>query len=75
MKQYRLLLYTNKLLTINYQQILALFSKKSNNLHKVNGSVGYEMQRFFTLWNSLKCHSRKNLNCQVHQDMKLNAGL
>ena len=22
-----------------------------------------------------KCHSRENLNCQVHQDMKLNAGL
>ena len=31
------------------------------------------MQCFFTSWNSPKCHSRKNLNCQVHQDMKLNA--
>ena len=30
------------------------------------------MQCFFTSW---KCHSSKNLNCQVHQDMKLNAGL
>ena len=26
-------------------------------------------------WNSPKCHSRKNLNCQAHQDMKLNARL
>ena len=33
------------------------------------------MQCFFTSWNSPKCHSRKDLNCQVHQDMKLNAGL
>ena len=34
------------------------------------------MQCFFiTSWNSPKCHSRKTLNCQVHQDMKLNAGL
>ena len=32
------------------------------------------MQCFFTSRNSLKGHSRKNLNCQVHQDMKLNAG-
>ena len=24
---------------------------------------------------SPKCHSRKNLNCQVHQDIKLNVGL
>ena len=37
----------------------------------INDSVGYEMQRFFTSWNSPKCHSRKNLNCQVHQGMKL----
>ena len=41
----------------------------------MNDLVGYEMQCFFTSWNSPKCHSRKNLNCQVHQDMKLNAGL
>ena len=33
------------------------------------------MQCSFTSWNSLKCHSRKNLNCQAHQYMKLNAGL
>ena len=33
------------------------------------------MQFFFTSCNSPKCYSRKNLNCQVHKDMKLNAGL
>ena len=33
------------------------------------------MQCFFTSWNFPKCHSRKNFNCQVHHDMKLNAGL
>ena len=33
-----------------------------NNLQKINDSVGYEMQCFFTSWNSPKCHSRKNLN-------------
>ena len=68
MKQYRLLSYTNKLITINYQ-------KESNNLQKMNDSVGYEMQCFLTSRNSPKRHSRKNLNRQVYQDMKLNAGL
>ena len=29
------------------------------------------MQCFFTSWNSPNCHSRKKLNCQAHQDMKL----
>ena len=33
------------------------------------------MHCFFTSRNSPKCYSRKNLNCQVHQDIKLNAGL
>ena len=28
------------------------------------------MQCFFTSWNSPKCHSRKDLNCQVHQNMR-----
>ena len=64
---------TNKLITINCQQFL-LYSER-NELQKINDLVGYEMQCFFTLWNSPKCHSRKNLNCQVHQNMKLNAGL
>ena len=42
---------------------------KSNNL------IRYAMQCAFPSWNSLKCYSRKNLNCQVHQNMKPNAGL
>ena len=65
---------TNKLITIKYQQFL-LSVKESNNLQKINDLVGYEMQRFFTSRNSPKCHLRKNLNCQVHKDKKLNAGL
>ena len=43
--------------------ILALFSKKSNGLQKINDLVGYEMQCLFASRNSPKCHSRKNLNC------------
>ena len=42
---------------------------------KINDLVGYQMQCFFTSLNFPKCHSRKNLNCLVDQDMKLNAGL
>ena len=39
MKQFRLLSYTNKLITA----LLALFLKKSNNLQKINDSVGYSV--------------------------------
>ena len=55
MKQYT---DTDKLITINYQQFL-LYSE-SNDLQKINDLVGYEMQCFFTSWNSPKCHSRMN---------------
>ena len=70
-----LLSYTNELVTINYQEFLLYSERESNNLQKINDFVGYEMQCFFTSWNSPECHSRKNLNCQVHQDVKLNARL
>ena len=63
---------TNKLITINYQQLL-LYSE--GKVQEVGHLVGYEMQCFFTSRNSPKCHSRKNLNCQAHQDMNLDAGL
>ena len=42
---------TNKLMTINYQQLLLIF-KKSNDLHNFNDLIGYEMQYFFVSWNS-----------------------
>ena len=38
MKQYRLLSDTNKLITMNYQQ--SLLYSESNNLQKINDSVG-----------------------------------
>ena len=62
---------TNKLITINYQQFLLHY--ESNDLQKINDFVGYEMQCFFTSWNPPTCHSRKNVNCHVHQDIELNA--
>ena len=57
MKQYR------HKQTYNYKlsAILALFWKTSNDLQKINDLVGYEMQCFFTSWNSPKCHSEKIL--------------
>ena len=63
--------------TYKYKQsaILALFSEESNDLQKINDLAEYEMQCFLTSWNSPSVIQEKNLNCQVHQDMKLNAGL
>ena len=75
MKQYRLLSYTNELITMNYQQFLLYSERKVMIYKKINDPVGYEMQCFFTSRNSPKRHSRKCHNCQIHQDMKLNAGL
>ena len=49
--------------------------KESNNLQKINDSVGYEMQCFLHHGIPLSVIQEKNLNCKVHQDMKLNAGL
>ena len=49
---------------MNYQQFL-LYSE--NNLQKINDSVGYEMQCFFTSRNSPKRHSRKCLNPSRHE--------
>ena len=36
MKQYRLLSYTNELITINYQQFLLYSERKDNNLQEIN---------------------------------------
>ena len=60
---------TNKLITINYQQS-SLYSER-----KVDDLVGYEMQCFSHHGIPLSVIREKNLNFQVHQDIKLNAGL
>ena len=76
MKRYRLLSYTNKLITINYQQFL-LYSERKVIIYRklmiqldtrcsVSSQHGVIQE---------KCHSRKAVNCQVHQGMKPNAGL
>ena len=75
MKQYRLLSYTNELVTMNYQQFLLYSERKVTIYRKLMIQLDTRRECFFTSSNSPKCHSRKNLNCQVHQDMKLNAGL
>ena len=64
---------TNKLIFINYQQFLFYSERKVMILQKTNDLVGCEMQCFFTTWNSP--FQEKNLNCQICQDRKLNAGL
>ena len=58
---------TNKLVTINYQQFL-LYSERKVMIYR-------KLMIWFTSWNSPKCHSKKKSQFQVHQDMKLNAGL
>ena len=75
MKQYRLLSYTNELITVNYQQFLLYSERKViiyrklmiqlDTSYSVSSHHGYPPKR----------HSRKCLNCQIYQDMKLNAGL
>ena len=74
MKQYRLLLYTNKLITINYQQFLlyseriVIFYRKLMIQLDTRCSVSSDHGILLSV-------IQENLNCQVHQDMKLNAGL
>ena len=55
-------------ITHNYKlsAILALFWKKSNNLQKINDSVGYEMQCFFTSSNSFKVYIKRNFRQQFY---------
>ena len=74
MKQYRLLSYTNKLITINHQQFLLYSERKVIIYRKL-------IIEFDTRCNVSSHHGfppsviqEKNLNCQVHQDMKLNGG-
>ena len=75
MKQYRLLSDTNKLTTMNYQQFL-LYSERKVIIYKklmiqLDTRCSVSSHHGFPP----KHHSRKCLNCQIHQDMKLNAGL
>ena len=75
MKQYRLLSYTNKLITINYQQFLLYSERKVIIYRKLMIQLDKRCSVSSHHGIPIKCHSRKNLNCQVHQDMKLTAGL
>ena len=59
---------------MDYQQFL-LYSERKVIIYRKLMIQGYEMQCFFASRNSPKRHSRKCVNCQIHQDMKLNAGL
>ena len=75
MKQYRLLSYTNKLTNINYQQCLLYSERKVTIDRKLMIQLDTRCRLSSHHGIPLSVIQEKNLNCQVHQDMKLNAGL
>ena len=75
MKQYKLLSYTNKLITINYQQFFLYSERKIIIYRKLMIQLDTRGSVFSHHEIPLSVIQEKNLNCQVHQDMKLNAGL
>ena len=66
MKQHRLLSYTNKLITMNYQQFLLYSERKVIIYRKLM------IQCFMSIMQLIYVYYA---NCQIHQDMKLIAGL
>ena len=74
MEQYRLLSHTNKLITINYQQFL-LYSERKVIIYRTFMIQLDTRCSVSSLHGIPQVSFKKNLNCQVHQDMKLNAGL
>ena len=75
MKQYRLLSYTNKLIAMNYQQFLLYSERKVIIYRKLIIQLDTRCSVSSHHGIPPKRHSRKCHNCQIHQDMKLNAGL
>ena len=75
MKQYRLLSYTNKLITINYQQFLLYSERKVVIYRKLMIQLDARCSVSSHHGIPLSVIQEKKFNCQIHQDMKLNAGL
>ena len=75
MKQYRLLSYTDKLITINFQPFLLYFERKLITYKKLMIQLDKRCSVSSHHGIPVSVIQEKNLNCQVHQDMKLNAGL
>ena len=75
MKQYRLLSYTNKLITVNYQQFLLYSERKVIMYRKLMIQLATRCDVYSHHGIPLSVIQEKTFNCQVHQDMKLNAGL
>ena len=60
---------------MNYQQSLFDSERKVIIYRKLMIQLDKRCSASTHYGNSPKRHSRKCLNCQIHQDMKLNAGL
>ena len=67
--------YTNKLITINYRQLL-LHSKRKVKIYR-NLMILLDMRCSVSSHHGipLSVTQEKNVNCQVLQNMKLNSGL
>ena len=66
---------TNKLVAISHQQFLLYSERKVMIYRKL--MIQLDMRCSVSLHHGIPFSviQRKSLNCQVHQDMKLNAGL
>ena len=72
MKQYRLLSYTNKLITVNYLQFLLYSERKVIIYRKLMIQLDARPNVSSHHGIPLSVIQEKNLDCQVHQNMKLN---